>query len=304
MKLLRATFLGIRGLRDLTIDFAAGDSHPHPTVLLFGGPASGKTRILEALLAAKDVLAPYGAPTRGAPWVGPGNSAAKVELTFVLDAEECADAGFTEATVTAETIFTEKRCQREAPEGLISLLQRYEHDPRFGKFEYFPANRTLPPPGVAAGLSAAEQRLLRTTRDPRKYSFVPRLIAAMAGAPELSQRFASTLSKLCPTLQFLPGSPADPLRCFSSGGGAASLPHELCGTETDALILAATAVLVRLDRSILFIDRPELGTEDKGFAQWLDGVHAMAPNAQVILASSSTTLMANLEPRAVVQLGA
>ncbi len=303
MKLKRATFLGIRGLRDLTIDFASGDSKPHPTTLLFGGPASGKTRILEALLAAKDVLAPYGAPVRGALWVEPGKSA-KIELTFVLDPEELADAGLSDASVYAETIFSERRCQREAPEGLISVLQRYEHDPRFGKVEYFPAHRSLPPPGVAAGISAAEQRLLRTTKDPRKYSFVPRLIAVMGSSSELRERFANTLSRLSPTVRFLPGSPSDPLRCFSSRGGTVLLPHELSGTEEDAVILASTAVLVRLERSVLFIDRPEKATDEKGFAQWLDGVHAMAPDAQVILASSSASVLANLEPRAVVQLGA
>ncbi|MBK8941587.1 MAG: hypothetical protein IPM79_29285 [Polyangiaceae bacterium] len=67
MKLSRATFLGIRGLPDVTFDLTSPDTgRPHPVVVLTGPPESGKTRALEAILAAKDVLAPTTSPQRTA----------------------------------------------------------------------------------------------------------------------------------------------------------------------------------------------------------------------------------------------
>ena len=89
MKLLRATFLSIRGLPDMTCDFSRGQNDVARDVVVVTGPASsGKTRLLEALIAAKEVIAPYGAPLASEPWIRPGDDAAKIELTFQLDDDE------------------------------------------------------------------------------------------------------------------------------------------------------------------------------------------------------------------------
>jgi hypothetical protein len=308
MKLLRATFLSIRGLPDATCDF--GDAHrgvPHDVVVITGPPASGKTRMLEALLAAKDVIAPYGPMISGAPWITGGASAAKIELAFVLDAEEQKRAGVTAPVVQAEALFSPRVCRGEADEGLIALLQSYEHTPRSGKVDYFPANRALVSSGSMHGLSAIEQRTLRTTRDPRKYSFVPRLLFALTwdgayGAAR--ERFESAVASLSPTVRYLGPNPADPSVCFSSCGGPRVAPSALSGSESEAVLVAATATLLHFERSLVLIDRPEISADEGAIVAWLQAVRALAGDLQLLVASSSPALLAAVDPQAVVTLHA
>ena len=308
MKLLRATFLSIRGLPDATFDF--GDPHrgvPHDVVVITGPPASGKTRVLEALLAAKDVIAPYGPMINGAPWITGGSSSAKIELAFVLDADEQKRAGVTEPVVSAEALFSPRLCRGEADEGLIALLQSYEHTPRSGKVEYFPANRAILSSGPMHGLSAIEQRTLRTTRDPRKYSFLPRLLFALTwdGAyAEARDRFEAAVASLSPTVRYMGPNPADPSVCFTSGGGPRMAPSELSGSESAAVLIAATATLVRFERSLVLLDRPESSVDEGAIVPWLQAVRALAGDLQLIVASSSPALLAAVDPQAVVTLHA
>ncbi len=308
MKLLRATFLSIRGLPDATCDF--GDAHrgvPHDVVVISGPPASGKTRMLEAILAAKDVIAPYGPMIVGAPWIAGGASSAKIELAFVLDADEQKRAGVTEPVVTAEALFAPRVCRGEADEGLIALLQSYEHTSRSGKVEYFPANRAIVSSGHMHGLSAIEQRTLRTTRDARKYSFLPRLLFALTwdGAYTAArERFEAAVASLSPTVRYLGPNPEDPSLCFSSCGGPRVAPSELAGSESSAVLIAATATLLSFERSMVLIDRPELSADEGSIVPWLQAVRALAGDLQLIVATSSPALLAAVDPQAVVMLHA
>ena len=308
MKLLRATFLSVRGLPDATCDF--GDAHrgvPHDVVVISGPPASGKTRMLEAILAAKDVIAPYGPMVTGAPWITGGASSAKIELCFVLDADEQKRVGVTEPVVTAEALFSPRVCRGEADEGLKALLQSYEHTPRSGKVEYFPANRALVSSGPMHGLSAIEQRTLRTTRDPRKYSFLPRLLFALTwdGAyAEARDRFESALASLSPTVRYTGPNAADPSVCFSSFGGPRVGPSELAGSESAAVLIAATATLLGFERSLVLIDRPEASVDESAIVAWLQALRALAGDLQLLVATSSPALLAAVDPQAVVMLHA
>ena len=194
MKLLRATFLGVRGLPDLTCDFSQGQSGlPRDWIVITGPSSSGKTRLLEALITAKEVIAPYGPPVAAEPWIRPGAHAAKIELSFVLDQEEMRRAGGSASIASAEAIFGPTSCRYQVDDGVMAVLERYEHDPRFGKVDYFPANRQIPPPGPSHGLTAFEQRLYRTTREPRKYAFIPRLLLELGRDAAARARFVEGL---------------------------------------------------------------------------------------------------------------
>lgn len=303
MKLLRATFLSIRGLPDITCELADPAGAPQAVSVITGPPSCGKTRMLEALLAAKEVIAPYGPMITGDPWIREGESAAKIELTFLLDPDEQRIAGTSEPQARAEALFNQRICRKEADDGLIAVLERYEHDARFGKIEYFPANRTLPPPGHPHGTIAIEQRLWRMTRDVRKYNFVPRLLLDLASDSAASARFSAALGGLCPTLAYVGPSGGEHLRCFSSHKRAPSQLHELSTSEGDAVILAATATLLRFEKSIVLIDRPENAVSERAMADWIGGVRALASDVQIILATGSEALVASVEPRAVLRLG-
>jgi hypothetical protein len=308
VRLLRATFLGVRGLPDLT--WQLGDqatSTPFDVVVVTGPAASGKTRLLEALIAAKEVLAPSGPPASGAPFVRAGERHAKVELTFVLDEAERRAAGVDEPVQRAEALFRPGACASELDEGLASVLERYEHDPRFGKVEYLPARRALPLYGPAHGLSAAEQRTLRAGSDPRKYSFVPRLLLELPNDPDASARFGALVASLAPGLVYAP-SKAAPLRAFSSRGGEPVTAHELSSCEADAVLVAATATLLRLERSIVLVDAPEHTVDEAHLADWALALRGSAGGAaaglgpQLVLATKSRELVRRMDARAVIEL--
>jgi hypothetical protein len=303
VKLLRATFLSIRGLPDLTCDFTrASHGTARDIVAVTGRASSGKTRLLEAIIAAKEVIAPYGPLVQGEQWIRVGEYAAKIELTFALDEDEQRRVGGTNPTVSVEALFGQTACTSEADDGFTALLERYEHDARFGKLDYFPANRGIPPAGPMHGLAAFEQRLYRLTRDPRKYSFVPRLLYELAMDPARAARFSEALARLCPDLRYVGSTGTDPVRCLSSRGSPALLPTELSTTEADALVFAATATLLTYERSIVLIDRPELSADERSIEAWLTAVRALATDVQLIVATSSPALLSSLEAGAIVSL--
>ncbi len=72
MKLLRATFSNVMGVADRTVDFAdARSGFARDVVVISGPPASGKTRLCEALVAARQIIAPLGQLVHGGAWLRP-----------------------------------------------------------------------------------------------------------------------------------------------------------------------------------------------------------------------------------------
>jgi len=278
LKILRATFLSIRGVPDLTWDLDRGGGVAHDVAVVTGPPASGKTRVLEALVAAKEVLGSYGPPPDPADWVRPGDRHAKIEITFALDSDEQRWAGNAPSQAKAEALFGPQGVKSEIDEGVVDLLEWYEHEPRHAKWDYVPAPRTVPTLGAPHGLDAFEQRALRLSRDPRKYAFRPRR------PPRL-------------------GSDAAPSGGFSTRVGPAAGLSGLSQWWVDAVVFAATATLIRLDPSIQLIDRPEMSTDERSAGQFVAALRSLADDLQLVVATSSPTLVASVEPAAVLTLG-
>jgi len=304
MKIQHVTFVGVHGVADASYDFTNPQTGaPHDVVVITGGPASGKTRFLEALIAAKEAIAPYGLATPSAPWIARGGAAAKVALAFWLDEEERTYANTADPVAPAEVTFTVERARGSADDGLVAVLTRYRHDQRTGKLEYFPATRRLPTLGPFGGLHALEQRIARATRDPRKYGFVVRFLRELSDSPPLAEAFADRLAALSPTCRYeREPSPAGVPRCLSSRGQAPVPPHELSDSEQDAVLLAATAVAIELVRSLVFVDRPDLFTDPAGARALVAGLRGLGEDNQLFLASSSPELVAAAEPAFVVRL--
>lgn len=303
MKILRATFLGVPGLGDAAFDFenpATGAPHD---VVIFGGPAaSGKTRALEAIVAAKEVLAPYGTPQPWEGWAPPGG-ASKIALAFHLDDEEQAYAGEPSAVLEAEVTFRAEGPEREADEGLIAVLDRYSNAPEHGKLEYFPASRRIPILPPFHGLGIADQRRYRATKDPAKYGFITRFLSELEREPSWARQFSEHLRALSPTCRYVAGAPPGKVpRCLSSKGGAPASPSELSDGEADAVLFAATAVAIGLNRSLVLVDRPESHVGPGAAGRFFAALRALGEGNQLIVATSSPSSLAPAEPALVLEM--
>lgn len=303
MKIQRLTFLGVRGLPDASFDFTGRDGGaPHDLVVVTGPPASGMTRALEAIVAAKETIAPYG-PMTGDPggWVAETLGAAKVAIAFRLDEEEQRYAGADEAVVEAEALFSAGRARRAAEEGIRAVLDRYAHGGKIGKVEYFPAGRRVPPLGPFGGFSALEQRLLRASNQGDKYGFIPRFLQSLEGNPEAGRAFADRLALLSPTCRYERTGAVEPMpRCFTSRGGARRKVNQLSQGEVDAVIFAATATAIDLSCSLILVDRPEQHVHPAHLRAFLAGLSALGEGNQIILASASPEVVAYGEERGAV----
>jgi hypothetical protein len=263
MKIQRATFFGVRGVPDLTLDLAdVRTGVPRALVVISGPSASGKTRMIEALIAAKEAIRPYGPMKPGAPWITSGN-AAKILVSFHLDGAEREFAGTTSPTLEGEVIFRPDRMSCEIDDGLKAVLGRYSHNAAFGKVDYFAAERRIPTFPPFPGLGPAEQRVLRLTKDPRKYGFILPFLGTLGHDNARRERFVASLASLSPTCRYVVDASGEGIpRCFTSRGGAPVTAAELSHGEADAVIFAATAAAIGLDHSLVFIDRPDLHTDD------------------------------------------
>lgn len=290
MKIQRAEFLGVAGVPDLTIDLPTSSSgEPHDRVVVTGPSGAGKTRLLEALIAAKEAIRPYGALAPGAPWIRSGQ-AAKIRLAFRLDDDERDFAAASSHVLRAEVIFHPTRIEAEADDGLRAVLGRYSHNGAHGKVDYFPAERRIPTFPPFGGLAAGEQRVARLTKDTRKYGFVLPLLQTFAHDAPRRQRFEAALASLSPSCRFVPGSDEAIPRCFSSRGGEPVSVGQLSHGESDAVIFAATAALIGLDHSLVFLDRPDLHADEP--EALIDALGVLGEGNQLWMACSPRTAAA------------
>lgn len=282
MKLQRATFIGIRGVPDVSLDLTdTRTGEPRPLVVITGPSGSGKTRMIEALIAAKEAIRPYGALAAGAAWIGT-TGAAKIRAAFYLDEAERDFAGTTSPTLEAEVIFLPDRATAEADDGLRAVFGRYAHNPAYGKVDYFPAERRIPMFPPFPGTGSAEQRVARLGKDSRKYGFILPFLRSLGQDTAQRDRFAMTLAVLSPSCRYVPDPSGDVIpRCFSSNGGAPATVAQLSHGEADAVIFAATAALIGLDHSIVFVDRPDLFVDDLNLL--LAGLTSLGKDNQLIV---------------------
>ncbi len=281
MKIQRAKFVGVSGVPDMTLDLTEGRTGvPHSLVAITGPAASGKTRTIEALIAAKEAIRPYGLLANGAGFIRGAGTSAKVYVTFYLDEAERDFAGTSSPTLEGEIIFHPDRVVAEADDGLRAVLGRYAHNPAHGKVDYFPMERRIPMFPPFGGLGAGEQRPGRLTKDQRKYGFVLPLLRSFEHDAARRDRFVAALEALSPTCRYVADTSSETIpRCFTSRGGDPVTVGQLSHAEADAVIFAATAAAISLDHSLVFIDRPDLYVDD--LDAFLDGLLSLGKDNQL-----------------------
>lgn len=300
MKVSRLALRGVASLPDLECDLvSATTGRPHDLVVISGPPASGKTRLCEVMLAAIETVGPYLGVVRAADWYADPVRGARVELGLWLD-EAPSDASSASTSsggsVRAVVDFDGNGVRRDVDRAVARRLSRYDHDPAHGKREYFPEGRQRAWGARQDGLGAVEQSLLRSSKDPQKYSFVPGFLEALRGDAERARTFAAGLELLSPSVRYLPAPRGkEPTACFANLGKSGVAYAELSSSEADAVLIAATAALIGLHHSVVFLDRPELHVSPDRLVGFVQNLARLGQGNQWFVATSDPGLVASVD---------
>jgi hypothetical protein len=323
MKIHRIITNGFRGLPDRTFELGAPrGGAPFDVVFVTGPAGSGKTSFLDAIVAAKENVGPYGQPRSPTEYVRRGESGAKVRVDWVLSEGERVRSGATASLIPTESIFASSFIP--APmhdQAIVATLSAYDLDASTGKVEFFPARLRLPRGGATSLTAAAVPSIargLRLTRDDAKYGGLEEYAVAASlgldsgdpnerGGERLSAgRLAAAFSALCRTKRL------DGVRRieggfeprFIDGRGVFHGIDQLADSERQAFLFAATFVRSGVSGSIVLIDTPELhlgGADAAAFVQALAGIGV---DNQLIVATSSAEVLATAPASQVIRLEA
>ncbi len=294
MKILSVQAIDVAGIANGVYSFAKTSEQAHDRVLITGGSGTGKTRLLELVIAARQLLATGERVIEQSAFIQPGNRTCKVILTWQLTPVEQATIGAATPVVSTEVIFRDDE-EDEVDQRMSFLLERYSHDDATPKLEYFSERRRLDVGGGEASLEEDDQICLRTDPSPRKFSWIPSFLAQCPDTPAKAARFANTLHRFSPSCAY------DLERhVLSSWGRALESLTELSASEADSIMFSATAALVGLSGSIVLVDKPELHGIDPVRA--LDGLSSLGADNQLILASPTPAFAASFDG-AIVDLG-
>ena len=309
MKIARITTTGVRGLPDRTFDLTdPANGQPFDMVFVTGPSGSGKTSFLDAIAAAKEDVAPYGARKSTAQYVRHGAKAAKIKIDWWLGEPERASIGARGAEIGTESILAPHIPPSGAHDvALQTLLETYDHTTENGKVEYFHAHRTLARGATgSSALSPDSQASLRLGKEIFKYAVLPRYLLEIhldgeAGPAEFQKRFA-TLSET-KKLGGLRKTGSGREVFFTGSDGAELAIEDLSGSEQMAVLFAATSMFLGLSRSLLLIDTPEKHLESGRVVPFTFALPGLGVDNQLIVATGSKELVSAANPQAVIKLG-
>jgi hypothetical protein len=315
MRLSRVRIENVRGLNDVSGSFVASDGATATVVAIQG--TAGKTRFLETIIAAKEAVAPYG---RGDALANQARDASKpivVHLTFGLDESERLRFGNREALLEVEVIASPAEPPRLYVRDLVQLLGSYAHRSTtsagaFGIFDYLPDDRNLPTPPAdpPKAPSEAAEKTLRLRRHPRKYASLWGVLAEkMRGAvatreaevrdagfaliddeTEVATLMRRDFSLLNDTATVARCS-WDPFDLVFSRGGSEFGSASLSSGGRQALLVALNHWMLPSRGSVLFWDTPELNQSDESALHLVQGLRALAPGMQLLVATHSKAIL-------------
>jgi len=310
MKISQLALKSVAGLPDLSIDLMSNAGRPHDLVLVAGPAASGKTRLLELVLAGLETIGPYEGIVRSADWVTSPQKSARLELGVWLAETERENLSLPSNPARCVVGFGPDGIICDAPKAISRLLSRYDHDPKSGKREYFHETRQRAWGGRMDGIGALEQSLWRCSKDPQKYGFIPSFLATLPTDAERHRVFAAGLERLSATVRYTPDAAApspsfgvvDRNACFSNGSPTRVRLAELSSSEANAVLIASTAAMTGLSHSIVLLDRPELHVADDHLVAWVQALAGLGHDNQWIIATGNERLLAAVDASQVVSL--
>jgi hypothetical protein len=331
MKLARLNVTGFRGLADRTFDLTdRANGCPHGIVLVTGDGGAGKTSFLDAILAAKEDVGAYGPRRAPASLVRRGARTARLEVRWLLSAEEGERAAVSEAGVSTVSIFGEGAPPLSThPEGLRALFAEYTRDPERGKVDYFHAERALPPShGVRAAsgdISPVMEARTRLAASLDKYrplrgylieailndglvlaeTVRERGIALRRAEPDAQTGIREALRPLLRDKVFDGiDRPESGYRVrFRCRDGEIVDLDDLSAGERQAVLFGVTFLRSGVHRSLVLIDSPELHIHPSRQTDFFTALCGLGRDNQIIAATTSPELLSTVRPEQVIDLG-
>lgn len=295
MRITRVKLLGVLGAPDAELSFGSQGAAPF---VITGPSGAGKTRTLEAIVAAKEHLGAYGLPPRAERWRGSDDG--RIEIDMQIDG------------TALRGVFELGAGQRSeaAPVRVAHALSRWGRGVEHPKAEYFHAGRLADCDGWSSAGPIDDMPGARLTRAGRKYSWVrsmleqcSRATAARAidtlaergialGVPDDLGGFSSRLAKLTDRLKWLRVVEANegPRCMFARPGGEVELA-DLSDGERAVVLFAAAFERLGLDKSVVIIDLPELMLHPEDHVRVVDGLAGMLTEGQLIIATTSPAIL-------------
>jgi hypothetical protein len=309
------------GLPDGKYSFSRAEGVPLPLVLIGGGPSSGKTSLLEAIIALKESVGTMHVLREPSRFLRSGAKAGRLSGTWLLTAEEQARAGLDEPTYTAELSLVGGPVRAPEP-ALEEVFKGRSSESGVGRFEYFPCNRQLERrPGQA--LEALSP--LRLTRRSDKYAGIEQALLRLAVADGLAalariesdgillkgdQRdslagYRAAIAALCPRLRLTGVELADSeaFVWFERDDGATVELYGLSHGEQQGVLFALTYMVYSLRRSLVLIDEPELHIHPGARLRFLNALAGLGEGNQIIAATSASELLEGVPRHQVITLG-
>jgi hypothetical protein len=328
VKLVRIRLEGVRGVADGAYAFSAPSTGaPLDVVLVTGEQDSGKTSLLRTIAAAKDAIGSYGAPPDLGRIRRQNAARGRIVTTWLLSDAERAAAELVDASQTVSWEIGEAGSTIDANPRLRRLFGAYSSDPVRGKFELFPANRSLlsgDPPGARRPSPDPAEGRLRMTSAPEKYAglrahlrdlvltdagrlsqlLATQGIALRVRQPDALAPYREAIASILPNVRLATVEPDDRSAqvFFHKRDDSRVELAELSDSEQQGVLFAFTFRRFGLHRSVVLIDSPELHVHPRRQADFFAAVVALGRDNQIIAATSAPALLAVARPEQIIDL--
>ncbi|MEJ7734119.1 MAG: AAA family ATPase [Polyangiaceae bacterium] len=297
--------------------------------IVTGGPACGKTSLLEAIGMLKESVGGYGPAPTPRRMLRRGATTGRIAAAWALSDEERRFCGAPASQCSTEVrIETVAARVVDATADLGSLFEHFGSEVGLGKFEYFPANRDLhATAGVASEppMPVALEAPLRLAKPADKYGCVHgtlveaaqdtgnRVLAELRdkgvvlGTPTTDRvaPYRAALKKLTDgiRLEGVACRQGQPRATFAHRDGHELELDDLSASQRQAVLFATTFVRLGLNDSVILIDEPERSIHPGDHADFLRRIAGLGAGNQLIVATASAGIVRAARAKQVVGLG-